>query len=372
MTSYYAYDRSLPCQNPSCKSHGKPHPNCQCYGGVAGPEKMADGGEVGGYCSANRVHHKLCKYYAAGGSVGPFQMPEHSDPELSVSSYLSHSGLHGLLDIGKDSDDQSIHHYNQDIKRGHKKINSKVGRLFRDSPMEHVDTEKGKKSIEAWLDKGGITHDIKQELSAQGGPQIMADGGEVVRREGVGHDHHLANIYPTQNMMLQEAKGRMSNYLSGLKPQKHPMKLAFDDEPDTKHQHKSYHKALEIAANPLSVLDKIKDGTIEAEHVGHFKNMYPEMDQALQKKITTEISKAQLAKEKPHFKVRQGLSLLLGTPLSGELSQQNIMAAQAVFQNQKVQKQAGQPSQKNMSSLQKASTSLLTADQAAASRQQKQ
>ncbi len=54
-----------PCRNPSCKSHGEPHPNCRCYGG------FAKGGEVGDFCSAKRAHDADCEYFAEGGEVAP-------------------------------------------------------------------------------------------------------------------------------------------------------------------------------------------------------------------------------------------------------------------------------------------------------------
>lgn len=60
-----------PCINPSCKSFGKSHPNCRCYGGVPEGGHFAKGGEVEKeyYCDDNRMHRKSCEYYAEGGSV---------------------------------------------------------------------------------------------------------------------------------------------------------------------------------------------------------------------------------------------------------------------------------------------------------------
>lgn len=67
-----------PCINPSCKSYGRSHPNCRCYGGVsehtgAGEAgHFADGGEVDKeyYCDANRTHRKGCEYFKDGGEAG--------------------------------------------------------------------------------------------------------------------------------------------------------------------------------------------------------------------------------------------------------------------------------------------------------------
>lgn len=68
---------SLPCLNPHCKSHGKPHPNCRCYG----PNALADGGMVG-FCSEAREHSHECEYYAGGGIVPENDLPESSSGEL--------------------------------------------------------------------------------------------------------------------------------------------------------------------------------------------------------------------------------------------------------------------------------------------------
>lgn len=51
------YDAGLPCLNPHCKSHGKPHPNCRCY-------SMAEGGQVSKlrYCAKGSKHLPDCEY----------------------------------------------------------------------------------------------------------------------------------------------------------------------------------------------------------------------------------------------------------------------------------------------------------------------
>lgn len=51
-----------PCLNPSCHSHGKPHPNCRCY-------TMSEGGIVGHFCDQDRMHKPDCEYFAEGGAV---------------------------------------------------------------------------------------------------------------------------------------------------------------------------------------------------------------------------------------------------------------------------------------------------------------
>lgn len=60
-----SYDQGLPCLNPNCKSHGRPHPNCRCYG------RMAEGGKVVNlrYCAHGKGHQPDCEYFKDGGEV---------------------------------------------------------------------------------------------------------------------------------------------------------------------------------------------------------------------------------------------------------------------------------------------------------------
>jgi hypothetical protein len=83
-----------PCVNPSCKSFGKPHPNCRCYGGNpegAESHKFAKGGEVKKeyYCDATRAHRKNCEYYADGGDVQTSSETDPADPAVASANAQS-------------------------------------------------------------------------------------------------------------------------------------------------------------------------------------------------------------------------------------------------------------------------------------------
>lgn len=283
-----------------------------------------------------------------------------------------------------------ILNYATQVEKGNKLLNSSVEALFsKEGGLQlgrMMDTERARDKLDKWIENGGSAQDIQQEIynQAEGSTQGFAEGGDVEKGTARGSEkttqpsliqasHPLSMVYPEQNIMIQAAKGRMSNYLSSIRPGKYSAKLAFDAEPDDREQKRSYHKALDIANNPLSILHEIKKGTIDPEHVKHFQTLYPELNDVLQKKLTKRISEAQLNEEKPNYKTRQGLSLLMGTPLSGELAPQNIQAAQATFAMQQPQ-QGGAPTKnkKNTSSLTKVDDSYLTGPQARESRQQRQ
>lgn len=57
-----------PCLNPHCKSYGKSHPNCKCWG-----EKevmFADGGNVAErFCDMEQAHMPGCEHYSGASFV---------------------------------------------------------------------------------------------------------------------------------------------------------------------------------------------------------------------------------------------------------------------------------------------------------------
>lgn len=355
---------SMPCQNPSCKSFGRPHPNCKCFAG------MAEGGEVINFCDENRQHHENCMHHQDLSL-------KDSDPLESVAGYLAHQGLHGVLRL---HDKPHLEKFLTSIKHGHKHIDSRIKPIFsaEDFPHSKNDYTKEKKEIHEWISKGGSTGDIQNEIyESHTIPESFAKGGEVKSE----HSSHNAveTEMPNHNIALHAAKGRMSSYLNALRPQTNVPKLAFDSEPDQREQHKSYNKALHLAAHPLHILGEIHKGTVEPEDIHHFKNLHPELDNVLQKKMTEKIAESQMEDKKPSYKIRQGMSMFMGVPLSGELTPENIQAAQATF-NKPAQKAAAptqtgpqKPSnKKGTSSLTKSSQSFLTGNQALTVRQQKQ
>ncbi len=355
----------LPCKNTACKSHGRPHPNCKCYPG------MATGGEVKSFCDMNIPHRNNCEYYAEGGMIAP----ENSiDPKHAVAGYLFHGGLNGILRMRLHDADKAMDIYNKSISKGHKHFDSEVDRIFDGKSDKLEDRSKHEDAIHDWVSKGGVDNDMRQEMYKHGSPINMADGGMAQpSTEGI-HGHPIESVYPDQNLMLNEVKSRASNYLASLRPQEHPQMLPFDSRPDMTEQKKTYRRAIKIAAHPGIVLDKANKGTLSQEDVTHLVAIYPELNDILQKKLTEKIVNYQLEGKRPSFKTRQSLSLLMGAALSSEFSPQMILAAQATFQGSQPQQQpgGGHAPAKKTSALDKVSQSLLTADQASASRQQKQ
>lgn len=276
--------------------------------------------------------------------------------------------------------------YATDVKKGYNKVDKGLESLFSGTSklgqtgISDVVQKENREKLKDWLDEGGHHQDVNEAIQGEN-ERIpgYAKGGEVNNPQGqseglLRNQNGIAAHFPEQNILLNVAKGRISNYLQTQKPMKNAPKLAFDHEPDNREQTKTYNKALDIALNPLSVLNKIKSGTLEMEDVRHLKSMYPEASSLIQKKMVDKISQAQMDGKKPSYTIRQGMSMFLGAPLSSEMLPQNIQAAQAVFQLKKTPQQSNeeQPkTKKNTSSLAKMDNQYLTPNQARQAQQQK-
>lgn len=117
-------------------------------------------------------------------------------------------------------------------------------------------------------------------------------------------------------------------YLSKLKPQPFkPSPLDKEIKP-TPAQEARYNSALTIANQPLSVLDKAKDGTINSNDMQDIKAMYPAFYSKLVTKVTDSIANSQANDEPIPYKTRMGLSTFLGQPLDTTMRATSIIAAQ--------------------------------------------
>lgn len=214
--------------------------------------------------------------------------------------------------------------------------------------------------IKAWMDEGGIDGEIQKGSEPEG----FAEGGQVGGRRS------FERLYPAENMMLNEARTRVSGYLNTLRPSKNPSKLPFDSALSQKQQEKQYNKAIRFAANPMSIMGLVNNGKLTAEDVKHFRTMWPEAHSLLSKKITERIIQAQLKGEKPPYSKRKSMSLFLGSDLDFSTTPQSIGIIQGMYAAKNAQKtQAAKGSKK---ALAKSSNQYQTDEQAREKRMQNQ
>lgn len=142
----------------------------------------------------------------------------------------------------------------------------------------------------------------------------------------VGKD--LGHYMPEHNSALASTSMNAVNYLNSLRP--NSVKQAPLDRklPPSRTAQSRYNQALDIANDPLSVIDKVKDGTITPQNLMDFKTMYPSLYTGVSTKIMTEMSDHLSKGEDVPYKTRLGLSMFLGQPMDSTISPQSILAAQ--------------------------------------------
>ncbi len=127
------------------------------------------------------------------------------------------------------------------------------------------------------------------------------------------------------------AMGQMAantvSYLNGLRPAK--IQLSPLDEPFEKpFQQDRFNGALDVADQPLTVLQHLRDGTLVPEQITDLKTMYPALYDSMSRQLTAAMIEHVSAGEEIPYKTQVGLSLFLGQPLDSTMSQQSIMAIQ--------------------------------------------
>jgi hypothetical protein len=278
--------------------------------------------------------------------------------------------------------------------RGAKQMGDAVNSVFEPGSGDAytpANADRDHEKIRELMKHGGLNSQLPQQPlpsaapAATPPPQMFADGGTVTAPEAPElppepEDHMeapngMAIHFPDHAAMLSAAQMRVSQYLNTQRPQDNPDKLPYDASPSQAEQERQYTKAVALAANPVTVLNHVKDGSLTPETMDHFKAMYPDIHETLAKQLTQKITNNQIAGTSPSYAKRQALSLFLGTPLDSTLTAGNIMAAQATYANQAQQPAPGTPqtkSKRNTSKLGEASAQYQTIEQARLSRQQKQ
>lgn len=183
--------------------------------------------------------------------------------------------------------------------------------------------------------------------------------------------HYMDDHAPAMSQTAANA----SNYLNGLRPSE-DRQSPLDAKPVINPVQKAnYNRALDIAQQPLSVLSKIKAGTLVPQDVTALKAMYPALYSKMQQQLSTELNNA-VAKETPvPYNTRMSLSLFLGQPLDSTMQPQAIMDTQSIFHNSpQAQGTDGQPTNaggRSLKSLNKLPASYQTPQQASEQRKMK-
>lgn len=270
--------------------------------------------------------------------------------------------------------------YANQVGSGAQKIANGINGIFMSGSQPAVDSyysskERDRKTLKKFIEEGGLNDQIESQLQGSQ-PHAFASGGEVkplAPQPGVlNNTDPLSRHWPDQGLLMGATKGRVVNYLNSLRPIPPAGKLPYDVHHEDPQQERVYDRAIDMALQPLSILNHIKSGSLDPEILQHFKSMYPELHNHLSKKLTERITKTQIDEEKPNYSVRQSMSYFLGAPLDSTFMPMSIQAAQSVFmkkQQQQSQPQTPNKLKRGTAPLSKASSQYETGSQASIARQ---
>lgn len=143
----------------------------------------------------------------------------------------------------------------------------------------------------------------------------------------------VGHYLPGHQLAFSETTTRAVQYLQSIKPQPHKPGVLDKDVPPLPSEVARYQRALSIANQPLIVLDRIKNGTLQASDIKDLNSMYPALYQQLSTKIINEMGAWSTEGHTVPYKTRMGISLFLGTPVDSTMNPNAIVAAQPKPQN---------------------------------------
>lgn len=149
------------------------------------------------------------------------------------------------------------------------------------------------------------------------------------------------NPIPEYNAPFAETSMRAVNYLAMLKPRTD--KFGPLDPPKTPSADavSAYNRQLDIANNPMLVLNHVKNGTLIPQDMITVQTIYPELYNQMQQKMMSEIVNTSSKGKIVPYKNRMALSLFMGQPLDSTMSPEGIMGAQPQPEQQNPQGVAG-------------------------------
>lgn len=159
-------------------------------------------------------------------------------------------------------------------------------------------------------------------------------GGEV--------GHYLPNHATEAGMTA----ARVTNYLKAQKPVE-VRQSPLDAKPMVSQMDKAaYNRTLDIAQQPLLVLDRVKHGTVTPKDIQDLQNMYPTLYSRTSQKLMKEMNDHIVKGDDVPYKTRMGLSLFLAQPLDSTMTPEAIQTTQMIHGAQAQQRQAeAQPPQ---------------------------
>lgn len=198
--------------------------------------------------------------------------------------------------------------YGEKIVKGAKLVDNAVKNTLRAGevlPDSKYPDAKSRESLQKSLDK------------------LRKDPGSLSKVAGdMGHympDHAVALGSVSQNVV---------SFLNSIKPSTAPNAPLDSPIKQSRAVEAQYDRALDIAHQPLIVLDSLKKGTMTSHDVIALQHMYPSLYESLKQKVMNEVISKKSDEEPIPYKTRMGVSMFLAQPMDSTMSPMGISAAQ--------------------------------------------
>jgi hypothetical protein len=149
---------------------------------------------------------------------------------------------------------------------------------------------------------------------------------------------HYGDYLPKHAGAAAQVAGNAINYLNSIKPNNAPENPLDEELPVNKVDQAKYDRALDIAQNPMRILQHANDGTLQENDVLAFKAIYPQMYNELTNKMATALINHKAMGDKIPYQKKRSLNLLLNKDgLDSTMTQQsmhNIIGSTMQAQNQ--------------------------------------
>jgi hypothetical protein len=196
------------------------------------------------------------------------------------------------------------------VIKGEQKLNKVVGSVFSGKDSNVIEFPSAK-------ERDMLKKQINESL--QDPEKLMSVGGQT------GHympDHGAA----IGNMAI-----RNLGYLATLRPNTDALGVLDKTRVASSTEDAKYNRALDIAQQPLIIIDAIKKGELTMSDMQHMKTMYPELSNRVSEKLTAELMEHISKGGSVPYKTKLALSVWAHQPLDSSISQQSIMSNQMTF-----------------------------------------
>ncbi|MBK8455611.1 MAG: hypothetical protein IPL34_20235 [Thiofilum sp.] len=195
--------------------------------------------------------------------------------------------------------------------------------------------------------------DKKLQSLNQNPESLMGVGGDT----GYYLPDHATSLAMTGSSAVQ--------YLNSLRPDTSPKAPLDKPSIPSKAAKARYDRALDLAEQPLLIVESIKKGTLTPEDIQDVSTMYPALYSKITNKLMTDMTDRIAKGENIPYRTRLSLSLFMGQGLDSTMTPQSIIAFQPKGQQQNTHNQLA-PQKGSMKSLGEISNMELTPQQARA------